>query len=587
MPLPIDFIERLKAANPITEVMSSYVTLKRTGRDYVCLCPFHNEKTPSCHIHPDKEYFHCFGCGAGGDVITFTMKYNNLDYWEAVKLLAERGGVPLPDDNGYDSKRTDTRKRFYEMNKTAARFFYHQLKTPQGKECLDYLINKRKLSIETIKKYGMGFAPNSWSALKSYMLSEGFTEQELEQGSLISRSQKNTRNTFDFFVNRAMFPFIDLAGHIVGFGGRALTPDDKRKYLNSKDTLVYSKNRFLFSMNFAKNAAVKDKTILLCEGNLDVISLNQAGFENAVASCGTALTPEQAKIISNYADNVVICYDADGAGQKATTRAIKILGETGLKTTVIKMNGAKDPDEYINKFGADHFRHLLKKSDGAIEFELEKCKDGIDMDTDIGRIDYLKKAYKVLADISSPTEREIYAKKVAAEQNVSITTVNAELNAILKNRRYQYSKKEWTRTITFADKRDSINPEANEHRRESAAEAGIIYYLYNNHDACGDVLKKLPPDKFVTSFNRRVYESLTSKITDLQDCSVSSFNGEFSPEEVGKITEILEKYSELGIDAKVAEDYINVLLNYKPKEKQEDISDDDFFKKFEEMRKKN
>ena len=399
MPLPIDFIERLKAANPIAEVMSSYVTLKRTGRDYVCLCPFHNEKTPSCHIHPDKEYFHCFGCGAGGDVITFTMKYNNLDYWEAVKLLAERGGVPLPEDNGYDSKRTDTRKRFYEMNKTAARFFYHQLKTPQGKECLDYLINKRKLSIETIKKYGMGFAPNSWSALKSYMLSEGFTEEELEQGSLISRSQKNTRNTFDFFVNRAMFPFIDLAGHIVGFGGRALTPDDKRKYLNSKDTLVYSKNRFLFSMNFAKNAAVKDKTILLCEGNLDVISLNQAGFENAVASCGTALTPEQARIISNYADNVVICYDADGAGQKATTRAIKILGETGLKTTVIKMNGAKDPDEYINKFGADHFRHLLKKSDGAIEFELEKCKDGIDTDTDIGRIDYLKKAYKVLADI--------------------------------------------------------------------------------------------------------------------------------------------------------------------------------------------
>ncbi|MBS6201971.1 MAG: DNA primase, partial [Ruminococcus bicirculans] len=542
MPLPIDFIERLKAANPIAEVMSSYVTLKRTGRDYVCLCPFHNEKTPSCHIHPDKEYFHCFGCGAGGDVITFTMKYNNLDYWEAVKLLAERGGVPLPEDNGYDSKRTDTRKRFYEMNKTAARFFYHQLKTQQGKECLDYLINKRKLSIETIKKYGMGFAPNSWSALKSYMLSEGFTEEELEQGSLISRSQKNTRNTFDFFVNRAMFPFIDLAGHIVGFGGRALTPDDKRKYLNSKDTLVYSKNRFLFSMNFAKNAAVKDKTILLCEGNLDVISLNQAGFENAVASCGTALTPEQAKIISNYADNVVICYDADGAGQKATTRAIKILGETGLKTTVIKMNGAKDPDEYINKFGADHFRHLLKKSDGAIEFELDKCKDGIDMDTDIGRIDYLKKAYKVLADISSPTEREIYAKKVAAEQNVSITTVNAELNAILKNRRYQYSKKEWTRTITFADKRDTINPEANEHRRESAAEAGIIYYLYNNHDACGDVLKRLPPDKFVTSFNRRVYESLTSKITDLQDCSVSSFNGEFSPEEVGKITEILEKY---------------------------------------------
>lgn len=587
MPLPIDFIERLKAANPIAEVMGSYVTLKRTGRDFVCLCPFHNEKTPSCHVHPDKEYFHCFGCGAGGDVITFTMKYNNLDYWEAVKLLAERGGVPLPEDSGYDSRRTDTRKRFYEMNKTAARFFYHQLKTPQGKECLDYLMNKRKLTIDTIKKYGMGFAPNSWSALKSYMLSEGFTEEELEQGSLISRSQRNTKNTFDFFVNRAMFPFIDLAGHIVGFGGRALTADDKRKYLNSKDTMVYSKNRFLFSMNFAKNAAVKDKTILLCEGNLDVISLNQAGFQNAVASCGTALTPEQARLISNYADNVVICYDADGAGQTATARAIKILDETGLKTTIIKMNGAKDPDEYINKFGADHFRHLLKKSDGAIDFELEKCKEGVDMDTDVGRSEYMQKVCRVLLNIGSSVKQEIYINKIAAEQGVSKNSIKADMEKAISKERRQYSKRDWTRTITFADKRDTINPEANNHRRESAAEAGIIYYLYKNHDACEDILKRLPPDKFVTSFNRRVYESLTNKITDLQDCSVSSFNGEFSPEEVGKITEILENYSELGVDAKVAEDYINVLLSYKPKEKQEEMSDDDFFKALEQMRNSN
>lgn len=587
MPLPIDFIERLKAANPIAEVMGSYVTLKRTGRDFVCLCPFHNEKTPSCHVHPDKEYFHCFGCGAGGDVITFTMKYNNLDYWEAVKLLAERGGVPLPEDSGYDSRRTDARKRFYEMNKTAARFFYHQLKTPQGKECLDYLMNKRKLTIDTIKKYGMGFAPNSWSALKSYMLSEGFTEEELEQGSLISRSQRNTKNTFDFFVNRAMFPFIDLAGHIVGFGGRALTADDKRKYLNSKDTMVYSKNRFLFSMNFAKNAAVKDKTILLCEGNLDVISLNQAGFQNAVASCGTALTPEQARLISNYADNVVICYDADGAGQTATARAIKILDETGLKTTIIKMNGAKDPDEYINKFGADHFRHLLKKSDGAIDFELEKCKEGVDMDTDVGRAEYMQKVCRVLLNIGSSVKQEIYINKIAAEQGVSKNSIKADMEKAISKERRQYSKRDWTRTITFADKRDTINPEANNHRRESAAEAGIIYYLYKNHDACEDILKRLPPDKFVTSFNRRVYESLTNKITDLQDCSVSSFNGEFSPEEVGKITEILENYSELGVDAKVAEDYINVLLSYRPKEKQEEMSDDDFFKALEQMRNSN
>ncbi len=361
MPLPVEFIERLKAANPIADVIGTYVTLKRSGRDYVCLCPFHNERTPSCYVHPDKEFFHCFGCHAGGDVITFIMRYNNLDYWEAVKFLAERGNVPLPEDRTYDSKAGNKRKRIYEMNKKAARFFYDQLRSPEGKPCRDYLA-RRGLTAATVKKYGMGFAPNSWSKLKSYMLSEGYTEQELEEASLISRSQKNYQNTFDFFVFRAMFPFIDLRGNIVGFGGRTLDVNEKRKYLNSKDTPVYNKNSFLFSMNFAKEISVKSKKILLCEGNLDVISLNQSGFENAVASCGTALTPQQAKLISNYSDEAVLCYDSDEAGQKATKRAIGILRECGLKVSVVTMEGAKDPDEYINKFGKAKFEHILGKA---------------------------------------------------------------------------------------------------------------------------------------------------------------------------------------------------------------------------------
>lgn len=579
MALPIEFIERLKAANPIAEVMGSYITMKRTGRDFICLCPFHNEKTPSCHVHPDKEFFHCFGCGAGGDVITFIMKYNNLDYWEAVKFLAERGGIPLPEDNGFNSRRTDTRKRMYEMNKCAAKFFYHQLKTPEGKNCLDYLINKRKLSLETIKKYGMGYAPNSWSALKSYMLGQGYTEEELEAGSLISRSQNNTKRTFDFFVNRAMFPFIDLTGHIVGFGGRALSDDDKRKYLNSKDTLCYSKNRFLFSLNFAKNQSVKSKQILLCEGNLDVISLNQAGFENAVASCGTALTTEQAKIISNYAEQVIICYDSDGAGQKATSRAIPILSEAGLKTTVIKMTGAKDPDEYIKKFGADHFRNLLNNSEGAINFELNKCKEGIDTDTELGKIDYLKKVYNVLAGIKSPAERNVYISKISAEQGVNKTAIEQEIEYLIKRERYAYNKKDWNRTINFTNRpRDEINPEANAHPREAQAESGIIYYLLNHPDACKDITSKLKAEDFVTAFNRRVYESLTAKIENLEDFSVSSFNGEFSPEEVGKITGIIEKFDNLAVDADVVNDYVSVLLKYKDNAQKKDVSNDEDFK---------
>ena len=518
MALPAEFVDRLKAANPIAEVMGSYVNLKRTGRDYVCLCPFHNEKTPSCHVHPDKEFFHCFGCGAGGDVITFTMKYNNLDYWEAVKLLADRGGLTLPEETFFrNNQGVDKRKRLYEINKTAARFFFDRLKSDEGKTCREYLV-RRGLKAQTVQKYGMGFAPNSWTALKTYMLGEGFTEQELIDASLISRSQKNTKNTYDFFVNRAMFPFIDLRGNIVGFGGRALSNEDKRKYLNSKDTLVYQKNKFLFSMNFAKNAAVKDKKILLCEGNLDVISLNQAGFENAVASCGTALTPEQVKLISNYADEVIICYDSDEAGQKATRKAINLLSEAGLKTNVIKMADAKDPDEYINKFGEVKFRHLLDNADGAVNFELNRCREGLDLETDTGKVDYMKRVYRVLAQIKSPVERDVYISKIANEQGISKVAISQEINYMIFKARKQRQRQEDRELINHVSRRrDEINPEASTHYRESIAESGIIYYLYNNPDFCSEALEKLPAEKFVTSFNKRVYQALTERIKNNED----------------------------------------------------------------------
>ena len=589
MALPAEFIDRLKAANPIAEVMGSYVNLKRTGRDYICLCPFHNEKTPSCHVHPDKEFFHCFGCGAGGDVITFTMKYNNLDYWEAVKLLADRGGIPLPEDTFFrNNQGVDKRKRLYEINKVAARFFFERLKSDEGKACREYLV-RRRLKAQTVQKYGMGFAPNSWSALKTYMLGEGFTEQELIDASLISRSQKNTRNTYDFFVNRAMFPFIDLRGNIVGFGGRALSSEDKRKYLNSKDTQVYQKNKFLFSMNFAKNAAVKDKKILLCEGNLDVISLNQAGFENAVATCGTALTPEQVKLISNYADEVIICYDSDEAGQKATRKAINLLNEVGLKTNVIKMEGAKDPDEYINKFGEVKFRHLLDNADGAVNFELNRCKEGLDLETDTGKVDYMKRVYRVLAQIKSPVERDVYISKIANEQGINKVAISQEINYLIFKARKQRQKQQDRDLVNYATRRrDDINPEASTHYRESVAECGIIYYLYNHPDSCEDILSRLPAEKFVTSFNRRVYQSLTERITNNEDHSVSSFNGEFSPDEVGKITSILENYRNMGIDRNVVNEYIGLLSDFTEKTPiKSDMSDDEFLNFANKLKSKN
>ncbi len=589
MPLPADFIEKLKDANPIADVIGTYVSLKRSGRDYVCLCPFHNEKSPSCYVRPEQGYFHCFGCGAGGDVITFTMRYNNLDYREAVRFLAERGGIPMPEDDGYDNKAANRRKRIYEMNKKAARFFYDRLRAPEGKPCRDYLA-KRGLTAATIMKYGMGFAPNSWSSLKSYMLSEGYSEQELEEASLISRSQKNTRSTYDFFVFRAMFPFFDLRGNIVGFGGRTLDVNEKRKYLNSKDTPVYNKNKFLFSMNFAKDVSVKSKKILLCEGNLDVISLNQAGFENAVASCGTSLTGDQAKLISNYADEAVICYDSDEAGQKATKRAIDILRECGLKVSVVTMNGAKDPDEFINRFGKAKFEHILDKAADSVTFELNNAKGGLDLDGEVGKNDYMKKACDVLAKIKSPVERDIYISKVAREQGISKEAVEQQVKIMLRHEELKREEKRKRESFAFAQKRDPLNPDAVMHPKENLAEQQLIYYVYTNPDKCAALLERIPADKFVTELNARFYASLTDKIMKGEDHSFSTFSAEFTPEETDRLVAIINDYSGKGISAEVAYDCAAVLENYY-EDRQEapsgsDVSMDDLQMLMDRLKKK-
>ena len=349
MPLPAEFIERLKDANRIDDIMSGYVQIKRAGSVSKCLCPFHSEKTASCTIYNDTQSFYCFGCGAGGDVITFIMKIENLDYFEAIKLLSERSGIPLPEDSEKGDDTVRKKQRLYEMNREAAKFFFNNLRSSNGKIGLKYLID-RGLKPETIQKYGLGFAENKWTGLKDYMLSKGFYENELVEASLLGRSQSG--RTYDFFKNRVMFPFFDLRGNVIAFGGRTLDPDDTRKYLNSRETLVFKKNKTLFSLNFAKESASKEQRLLLCEGNMDVISMNQAGFENTVATCGTAITPDHARLMSQYCKEVVICYDSDQAGQKASKKAIDLLSEVGIHTKIIKMEGAKDPDESIKKFGA-------------------------------------------------------------------------------------------------------------------------------------------------------------------------------------------------------------------------------------------
>ncbi len=581
MALPDDFLYQLKNANSIEGVMSSYTSLKRTGHNYVCLCPFHSEKSPSCTVYTDTQSFYCFGCGAGGDVITFVMKSENLDYFEAVKYLAERGNIPLPDEQ-FDENSSRIKQRVYEINRLAARFFFSQLKAQRDNNGLAYLLN-RGLSLQTIEKYGLGYADDKWNNLKNYLMSEGYTENELIVAGLCIKSKSG--NLYDVFRNRVIFPILDLRGNVIAFGGRLLDGEGP-KYLNSSDTPVFKKSRNLFSLNFAKSS--NEKRLILAEGYMDVIAINQAGFSNTVATLGTALTPEQARLMSQYAEEIIIAYDSDDAGQKATYKAIALLSDAGLKTRVLTIDNAKDPDEFIKKFGATRFKLLLDNSEGAIVYELNKCKNGLDMESDTGKVEYLKRVTHILADIKSSVEREVYISRVANEQGVSKETLLYEVNALVKKQRNMNEKREW-RNITnqITAKRDNINPEAAKYPKEAKAETGIIAFLLNNPDKLEFVKSRLQAEDFVTAFNKRVFISIVDKIGGSKDISISSFNDDFTPDEMGKISEISAKTREINITQETVSDYIDVLLSHIDNTANgNDMSDEDFLNFFNSLKQK-
>lgn len=583
MPLPAEFIERVKDANRIDDVMRGYVSLKRAGRNYKCLCPFHSEKTPSCTVYDDTGSFYCFGCGAGGDVITFIMKIESLDYVEAVKLLAQRAGLPMPED-GFDDRAAREKKRFSEMNKAAARYFYQNLRIEAGKDGLRYLIEKRGLSAETIKRFGLGVATNHWTGLKNHLLGLGYSENELVAASLLS--EKNGR-TFDFFVNRIIFPIFDIRGNVIAFSGRTLDPDAKGgKYLNSRETPLYKKSRTLFALNFAKNESVKSKRLILCEGNVDVISLHQAGFTEAVATCGTAITPEHARLMSQYCDEVYICYDADEAGQKATKNAISILSAAGLGTKVVRVsgNGVKDVDDYIRKFGAEHFKVLLRGSEGSTDYALANAKNGLDLDGDVGRVEYLKRAVNVLSDIESHIEREVYISRVASDQNVSKEIVAAEVGALLKKKRGQARKKEWTQ-LTSGVKRDDVNPDAKKYPKQSKAEEGVIAYLFSHPDGAAEVFKRLHPDEMVTGFYKKLYSAIKKSYEETADYGLGTLNGEFSADEMGRISSILARSREIPVGREALDDFIAILKKGVSENDPAEMSDDDLRKFYSELSK--
>lgn len=579
MALPENFIFDLKLNNPIDEVMGSYVTLKRSGKGYVCLCPFHSEKSPSCSVNTTGGYFHCFGCGAGGDVITFVMKAENLSYIEAVKFLADRAGLHMPDDNVSDDF-SRLKAKIFEMNRAAARYFNEILtRSPLGEKGRRYFA-ERQLSKDTIIKYGLGYAPDSWYGLKNRLNEMGYTDDELVTANLCYRSQKG--KVFDAFRDRVIFPIIDLRGNVVAFGGRIIDGEGP-KYLNSSDTPVFKKSRNLFSLNFAKRS--DEKKLILAEGYMDVIAINQAGFENVVATLGTALTSEQARLMKQYADEVIIAYDSDGAGQTATHRAINLLSEAGIDARIIKMEGAKDPDEYIKKFGAVRFKQLLERSDGAIDFEMRKCAAGLDLESENDRVTYLKRCVSLFADISSPIEREVYISRLSKECDVNRDIIFQQVNSLIK-KRLKNEKNDELRDIRTFSKQRRENPESVSHAREYKAECGIIAYLSTNPDELDYILGRITADNFVTSFNRQVFEKLTEKIKNTVEFDISLLQSEFSADDMGKIYSVIVANERVDIGREALDDYINTLCSYSERNVDaSSMSDDDFLRLFEDMKR--
>lgn len=575
-----EFLYRLRTANPIDNVMGAYVNIIRRGRNYICSCPFHSEKTPSCTVFTDTQSFYCFGCGAGGDVITFIMKIENLDFTEAVKLLAQRSGMEIPKENSRDSQLAKRKTRIYEMNRLAANFFYTQLIKGSDKSGLRYFAD-RKLSPQTIKKYGLGYAPDSWNTLTDMLRSKGYSDDEITDAWLGSRSKKG--NIFDIFRKRVMFPIIDLRGNIIGFGGRVLD-NSQPKYLNTGATPVFDKGSNLFSMNFAKNADTK--RLILCEGYMDVIAVNQAGFENVVATLGTAITPDQARLMSHYAEEVVIAYDSDGAGQKATQKAINHFADVGIRTRILRMNGAKDPDEYIKKFGRDRFKMLIDGSDDANDFMLDKCEEGLDLSTEAGRVELLRRASKVLAAIESPLEREVYISRTSRKCDIPTEVLKTHINGLLKKNSRTEKRSEW-RNITSkaAYSRDDLNPEAQDHKKEAKAEENIIYFLLKHPAEAAEIEKNAPPDIFITALNRKIYTALLEKMKTSEKFTLSLLAGEFSDEEMGRISRIDVTNREFTINRSVFADCINVLKSYRSSDSK-NMSDDDLRKLFKSKSKK-
>lgn len=488
-------------------------------------------------------------------MITFVQRIENLDFMDSVKLLAQKCGMTVPEQEA-DAAQTRMRKRILAVNRAAANFYYRML-TGSDKRGLQYFVS-RHLTTTTIKKYGLGFAPDTWDALTSYLLQNGFTEEELVLADVAHRSKRGT--LYDTFRNRVIFPIVDLRGNVIGFGGRVLD-DSQPKYLNTAQTPVFDKGKNLFSLQFAKNAVTN--TLILAEGYMDVIAVNQAGFENVVATLGTAITPDQARKISQYAKTVVIAYDSDAAGQNATQKAMRHFSEVGIQTKVLRMKGAKDPDEYIQKFGAERFRMLLEGADDAINFQLDRCEVGLDLQTESGRATLLQRATEVLVQISDPVTRDVYLMRTAEKCNISADVLRLNVQRKQKKRQEIQKKKAFSNMVEHTITAQQLAPVQNGipavSSRTVKAQERLLCYLLSQPEQISSVAAQVQAEQFGVSFYRKLFETLQERSQQEKDCSISALGTVFSPEEMGTISRLLNLKQTCPVSMQEVTDCIQLL----------------------------
>lgn len=539
-----EIISDIRYRNNIEDVISGYVSLKRAGSNMNGLCPFHSEKTPSFTVFSAAQNFYCFGCGAGGDVISFIMRIENLDYPSAIEFLAKRVGIELSDFR--DTGTGTARKTVLEMNKLAAKFYHNKLLDPKDKTGLEYYLNKRGFSMPLIKHFGLGYSGDAWSGLTNFLRSKGYGEKEMNDAFLSAVSRK-TGKSYDYFKNRAMVPIIDVSGEVIAFGGRIIG-EGEPKYLNSSDTPAFKKSKNLFALNFAKNTC--SEQLILCEGYMDVIALHGAGFTNSVATLGTAITPDQARLMKRYTKRVIISYDSDSAGQRAADKAFRLLGEVGLETRMLKLTGgAKDPDEFIKKYGKLAFSRLLEDTRTEFEHKFDIILQQNDITAVGGKVKASRAAVELISSFPSSVERSIYIQKVADALELDGKMLQADVDKNIKKNNRQ-AEKERTQSIiaSSAGYTDRVNPQFVRDPGAASAEEAILGIMLLHPENIKNVCKEpvcLTCDDFVTEFNRRVFEALVRHAGDDDVFDEGFISSEFNEAETGRIIKMKVRRMEL------------------------------------------